>query len=321
MRLFVAPLVGCLLGLLASGAQAATPSVLKVALPPVGDATVVVFSSVGRSPSLVLPSPGALGPDIVAAVAHGRTQRGWISVMALGRTPSAEPAPSRTIVLAWRGGGRAAAQARVGATARLARFCTVEAVLLATARRAAWRASTLAAVPAARFAGTAVRAACATGGAGAHAALRALLDRPAAAAGAPEGSTAAPPTAGSPAPGAPAASSPLPPPLSPPQPPSPPSAPVLELALSYRHAPSGSFVCVDYATTAGARVELRLTGPGQLTSVTTIPVARATGTVAVEVFEAGAYALAGSAASGGLAAQAAGTIDVLPAPGAGGCGP
>jgi len=320
MRLPIVSVLACLVGLVAGGAQAATPSVLRLALPPAGDVSVVVIWSPHGAPSLVLPSPGSLGPDIVVAVARGKARGGRLTLVAFGRRVTAEPARARTIVLAWRGGGQASAQVAVGAAVPPARFCAVEAALLATTRRTTWRASALGAVPAARLAGTAVRAACAKRAAAARTALRALLDVPPAAAGSPGSTVGVPPSRGWPeAPAPPKAPSPASPPPSPPGQASP--TPVLDLALSYRHAPSGSYVCVDYATSAGARVELRLTGPSQYASVTTIPAARATGSVAVEVFEAGAYAVAGTAASGGLVARAAGAIEVLSAQGAGDCGP
>lgn len=311
-------IVACVAG----GAHAATTSVLHVTLPQSGDASVVVIRSGAKEAplSLLLPSVGALGSGVVVATARRRLPTGWVAVVAIGRRVSDQPTTARTVVLAWRGGGRAMAQADVGAAARPARFCTTTRAFLEAAQLATWRRSSLGVGTAPRFAATALRAACSAPDVGARASLRRQLD--------PVTDETKPPpvAAGTPAPAVPPAqppAAPLPAPPAPqPSPPPPaPTAPSLDLALSHRHATDASYVCLELATTAGARVVIRLTGPSNLTSITTIPSARSTETLAIEIYETGVYAVTATATKDGLVTQASGSLEVPAALGAGACGP
>ena len=79
-------------------------------------------------------------------------------------------------------------------------------------------------------------------------------------------------------------------------------------------------MCARLTTTLGARVVIRLTGPSNFTSITTIPSARAAETVAIEIYDTGAYTLTATATKDGLTTQEAGSLDVPAAQGAGTCG-
>jgi len=291
---------------------------VTLAVPEAGDVSVLVarWNAGTRGPRLTLSEPARLPPGVVVASAVRRAGRGWTAVVVLGRRPGAarNGASALQIRLMPRdaGRGRSVALSNVGRARQSVVGCPFAAAVAAAARHAVWIRSSLGRGTAPQFAAAALAGACAPRDARAQAEL-ARLYGPGATASAPASSgPPAPPPGGSTPPA-------LPSPSSPPAPPAPPP-PALTLTLSYRHAPGGSYVCVALDAAAGARVVLELIGPSAYTAITTIPSARATQVVAIEIYEPGAYSLNAVATTAGVATTASGALRISTAQGTGTCG-